>query len=125
MKRFVLSLAILVIIVCYSASGIFILKEKNNRLINLLNEILYYYNSNDYDKALSLAKSFDKDWYDYERKMSVLVHDNKIQNINMSVAKIKPYLNDKNEELNAEIESICHQIELMYQAEFPTWYNIM
>ncbi len=125
MKRVVLAASILVFIVCYSITGIFIITKKNNRLVYLIENIQACYEIDDTQNALYYADLLDDEWSRYERYMSMLVADERIQNLNMSIVKIKPYLNEANDELIAEIKNIEHQIKMMYHAEIPTWYSII
>ena len=52
-------------------------------------------------------------------------HDDTHGEHNSSIARITPFIANENEELIAEIQSIYHQIDQIYEEEFPAWYNIL
>lgn len=125
MKRVVISFCLLSAIVIYSFTGTFFIRKENNRLISLLDEIQVCYESKDINGALIKANELDKEWELYERKMSMIVRDEKLNNLGMAVARITPYISNENEEFNAELKNIYHQIYMIYHSEFPAWHKIL
>ena len=64
-------------------------------------------------------------WGRYERKMSLIVADEKLKDLSIAISKVKPYCREANDELIAELENIKRQLELIYRSELPFWYNIL
>lgn len=125
MKRVVIAAAIIAAIMVYSASAAVIIKNRNSELIAVTEEISEYNKTGDSEKAAAAADVLQNKWYAFEREMSVFVRDDKLNNLSASVAKIPSYIAAANDELDAELESIHRQLNIIYRSELPTWYNIL
>lgn len=125
MNRVVIAAAIIAAIMVYSASAAVIIKNRNGELIAVTEEIREYNKIGDSEKAAAAADALQNKWYAFEREMSVFVRDDRLSALSASVAKIPSYINSANDELDAELESIHRQLDLIYRSELPTWYNIL
>lgn len=125
MKRVVIAAAIIAAIMAYSAAAAVIIKDRNSELISVTEEIREYNKSGDSEKAAAAANVLQKKWYSFEREMSVFVRDDRLNTLSASVAKIPSYITAANDELDAELESIHRQLDLIYRSELPMWYNIL
>ncbi len=119
MKRTITAFILLSAVIIWSVSGIFIVKRENAVLIRTIDRIENSEQSEQY------AIELEKLWKSYEKKMSLIVADEKLTELSMSVAKVRPYCIDANDELSAELENIKRQLELIYRSELPLWYNIL
>lgn len=125
MKRVVIAAAIIAAIMVYSASAAVIIKNRNSELIAVTEEIREYNKIGDSEKAAAAADLLQKEWYAFEREMSVFVRDDRLNTLSASVAKIPSYITAANDELDAELESIHRQLNIIYRSELPVWYNIL
>ena len=125
MNRVIIAAAIIAAIMVYSASAVVIIKNRNSELIAVTEEIREYNKIGDSEKAAAAADVLQNKWYAFEREMSVFVRDDKLSTLSASVAKIPSYINSANDELDAELESIHRQLNIIYRSELPTWYNIL
>ncbi len=125
MKRAYAAFIIIGVIIAYSVSGIFIIKHENSRLISVLDTIQACCDNNDMKAAAENAGKLEKLWFGYEKRMSLIVKDEKLSELNTIVAKIRPYCEEANDELEAELQNIRHQLSLIYKSELPYWYNII
>ncbi|MDE5740958.1 MAG: DUF4363 family protein [Oscillospiraceae bacterium] len=125
MKRVVIAAAIIAAIMVYSASAVVIIKNRNSELIAVTEEIREYNKIGDSEKAAAAADVLQNKWYAFEREMSVFVRDDKLSTLSASVAKIPSYITAANDELDAELESIHRQLNIIYRSELPAWYNIL
>lgn len=125
MKRVVIAAAIIAAIMVYSTSAAVIIKNRNSELIAVTEEIREYNKAGDSEKAAAAADVLQNKWYAFEREMSVFVRDDKLSALSASVAKIPSYITSANDELDAELESIHRQLNIIYRSELPTWYNIL
>ena len=124
MNRVIVSFCLLVgIVLCAvgSAEGI---RNENDELIEIIDEIILYSENGDDGMASAAAEKLSVKWNDFERKMSLLVRDDKLNTVSASVARIKPYVSDANDELAAELQNIRKQLSIIYRSELPVWYNI-
>ncbi len=125
MNRVITAACLMLGIIAYSVSAAFIIKHENNELIGIIDEISAYSEKGDSEKASAAAEVLSLKWYSFERKMSVFVRDDKLNSISTSVARVKPYIAEANDELDAELQNISRQLTIIYRAELPMWYNIL
>ena len=112
-------------IMIYSVFVAFVIRNENRELLQIIDEISMHDQNGDSEKASAAAEKLNGEWYRFERKMSVFVRDDKLNIISASVARVKPYVTEANDELKAELQNISRQLELLYRTELPTWYNIL
>ncbi|MBP1545516.1 MAG: DUF4363 family protein [Oscillospiraceae bacterium] len=125
MKRVKAAAVLIVIIILLSVGSLFILSHLNRDFKGRLYEIRSAYESGDTAKAQSLADELEAQWHSYEKKVTMLVHDDELKEIALSVSKISPFIADDSDEVTAEIDSACNQIDRLYEEEFPHLHNIL
>lgn len=125
MKRVKIAVTLIVLIIIYSVTSLFILDNKNDLLKGRIEKIQQVYESGDVEGALALSNELNDFWHSYERKVTMIIHDDALANLNISIAKVTPFISNENDELIAEIQAIYHQIDQIYEEEFPSWYNIL
>ena len=125
MKRVKIAVTLIVLIIIYSVTSLFILDNQNDLLKGRIEKIQQVYESGDVEGALALANELNDFWHSYERKVTMIIHDDALANLNISIAKVTPFISNENDALIAEIQAIYHQIDQIYEEEFPSWYNIL
>lgn len=125
MRRVKIAACLLVIIVIYSVTSLFILRFYNGQLRGRLESIQAAYESGDKSKALDLSYELNSYWHEYEKAVTMLVHDDSLEDVNSSVARITPFISNDNSELMAEMQSIYNRLDQIYEEESPMWYNIL
>lgn len=125
MKRTITAFVLLAAIIIWSVMGIFIVRKENSVLVGIIENIKVCCENDDMINAEQLAGQLETVWKRYERKMSLIVADEKLTDLSIAISKVKPYCRDANDELLAELENIKRQLELVYKAELPFWYNIL
>ncbi len=125
MKRVKIAVTLIVLIIIYSVTSLFILDNQNDLLKGRIENIQQVYESGDVEGALALSNELNDFWHSYERKVTMIIHDDALANLNISIAKVTPFISNENDELIAEIQAIYHQIDQIYEEEFPSWYNIL
>ena len=125
MKRVKIAVTLIVLIIIYSVTSRFILDNQNDLLKGRIEKIQQVYESGDVEGALALSNELNDFWHSYERKVTMIIHDDALANLNISIAKVTPFISNENDELIAEIQAIYHQIDQIYEEEFPSWYNIL
>lgn len=124
MKRLILCITILTVIISGSVSSLFLLKNKNQKLINTLDSITEYAEDEKTDQALEKIKEFSRSWKDYYICVSFLVESSRLEDISESCAKLEALLLKNSEELYSECETIKYGITLIYNNEFPYLHSI-
>ena len=102
------------IIVIYSVTSLFILRFYNGQLRGRLESIQAAYESGDKSKALDLSYELNSYWHEYEKAVTMLVHDDSLEDVNSSVARITPFISNDNSELMAEMQSIYNRLDQIY-----------
>ena len=125
MKRVKIAVTLIVLIIIYSVTSLFILDNQNDLLKGRIEKIQQVYESGDVEGALALSNELNDFWHSYERKVTMIIHDDALANLNISIAKVTPFISNENDELIAEIQAIYHQRDQIYEEEFPSWYNIL
>lgn len=125
MKRVKIAVTLIVLIIIYSVTSLFILDNQNDLLKGRIEKIQQVYESGDVEGALALSNELNDFWHSYERKVTMIIHDDALANLNISIAKVTPFISNENDEFIAEIQAIYHQIDQIYEEEFPSWYNIL
>lgn len=125
MKRVKIAVTLIVLIIIYSVTSLFILDNQNDLMKGRIKKIQQVYESGDVEGALALSNELNDFWHSYERKVTMIIHDDALANLNISIAKVTPFISNENDELIAEIQAIYHQIDQIYEEEFPSWYNIL
>ncbi len=124
MKRLILCITILIVIISGSVSSLFLIKNKNQKLINTLDSITEYAEDEKTDQALEKIKEFSRSWKDYYICVSFLVESSRLEDISASCAKLEALLLKNSEELYSECETIKYGIKLIYNNEFPYLHSI-
>lgn len=75
--------------------------------------------------ALEQVDALDRSWEGDYKLLSCLVRHEKLADINASLAKLKPLIENGNDEVSAEVSSILFQISLLKETEFPYLYNLL
>lgn len=125
MKRFVVALILIAVIVSYSVIAAFCLNSWQTDVTGIIDEIQLYSENGGEENASVAADKLIDEWIVIEKKMSIFVADEKLNNISSSVAKIPGFVAEANDELDAELDSIRRQLRLLCRGELPVWYNLL
>ncbi len=125
MRRVVMAVCLMLIIVGYSTLAVVCLDRWRDSLTDSLDEIMMHNENGDLGKASEAAEQLSEKWIGLEKKMSVFVSDDKLSGISSTVAKIPHFITEANDELDAEIENVSRQLNLLYRGELPMWYNLL
>lgn len=125
MSRIIIAVCLMLAIMLYSVFAAFVIHNENDNILQIIDEISMHNKNGDSEKAFAAAERLNTEWDKFEIIMTVFVRSDKINTISSSVARVKPYVTEANDELEAELQNISSQIELLYRTELPTWYNIL
>ncbi|MGN1480784.1 DUF4363 family protein [Porcipelethomonas sp.] len=125
MGRIKVSLAILVSIIILCICTIFVLDNKTDKVIELLDETKKYSDEGDTQKALESVKILEKEWEQYQSFASIFVRNDKITSVQTSMSRLRPLIENNNDELNAEFENARSSLEWIVESEIPRFSNIM
>lgn len=125
MSRVITAFIIIGVIMGYSAFAAYVIKGENEELASITEEIDGYNKNGDTANASAAAERLTEKWSRFEKNMSVFVRDDKLYTLSTTVSKVPSYINDANDELDAELENIRRQLKLIYRSELPMWYNIL
>jgi hypothetical protein len=124
MKRLIISITLLSVILIYSVSTLFIIKEKNKELAASVMDVQALYESNNIEAALEKLNNVTKMWDSYKKILLITVNSNKVNELNLSFSKLSPFIESNSRELEIEFQEIYYNLNNIYSIECPTWYNV-
>ena len=125
MKRVIIAFGLVFAIIAYSVTAAVCLRGWCNEITALIDNVAEQNKSGDSGKTSAAADGLSREWRLLEKKMSMFVCDEKLNSISSSVAKVPQFVSEANDELDAELESIRRQVNLLYRGELPLWYNLL
>ena len=125
MKRVKAAFALVGAIILYSVIASLCLVNWQKDISEAIDIIEFYNEKGDSGNASAAADELTYTWAKLEKKMSIFVCDEKLNNISSSVAKVPQFVTEANDELDAELESIRRQLKLICRGELPLWYNLL
>lgn len=124
MLRIKFCAGILLALMIFCASSLWVIKSESEKLCRLTENVKILSENEKTGEAMEACHELARFWESYYKLLSVFVKGDKLIGINASVAKIKPYLEEENEELKAELDSIIYQAEWILETEFPYFHNV-
>lgn len=124
MARIRISLVIIMLITFGSILSTYVIRDKYSKLLTMVEHTQSLVEEGRRDEAIAEAERLMDYWGKLSNRSHFLVRSDKIADLNSSIARIKPYIEDESEELNAEIESVKGMIEWLYESEMPYPNNI-
>lgn len=124
MKRFVTSVIILVLILAGSIYSLFVFDRKNDELTQQIDYIQTLYKENKTDKAEEELTRLNRFWNEYYIFMSFIVQSTKLEDISLSVSKLKYLLSEDSEEFLSECDAIKKGIKMVYDSEYPHLHSV-
>lgn len=137
MQRIKLCGFILLFLVLISVGSLFLMNRKCEQLMSQAEQIMICWEEqqryqenlpteqqNPSAASIQAAEGLKTCWLNSYPILNVLVNQNKLSELNASVARILPFLLESSDELPSELQSILYQLQLLRQTEFPYVYNI-
>lgn len=124
MSRFKISLCIFAIVIVFSIGSGCIIRNKTKNLLERLRIIQSLSEEGDASAAAYAADEICIYWQDCYKKLNPLVKTEKLRDINSSIVRLSSLIDEGSDEINAEIESVRRQTEILYQSEEPFIWNI-
>ncbi len=125
MKRIKAAFALIGAIILYSVIASLCLVSWRKDVTAIIDRIKLYNENSDIGNLSAAADELSYEWAALEKKMSIFVCDEKLNSISSSVAKVPQFVEAANDELDAELESIRRQLNLLCRGELPLWYNLL
>ena len=72
-----------------------------------------------------LAEELNDKWEKYQKTASIFVRNEKISSVQTSMSRLKPLIENENDELNAEFENARSALEWIVESEIPKLTNIL
>lgn len=124
-KRLIISLSVFVLIILFAFFSVNRIKTEKDRLTAKLDEIADAGEAEDMETVYFKTEQLEEMWTESRRNLSFLVREEKLNALSEVIAKIQPYGEEANDELEAEINNIRYQLNQLYIAEIPSWENIL
>lgn len=125
MVRLKIGIGIIAAIIVVCIWGFIVLKHETNQLVESIDKTRSLANSGKTEEALESVDNLLKDWEEYHVYASVLVNNDKISAVQSSVSRLKPLIENQNDELNAEFETAESALKWIVESEIPRLTNIL
>ena len=128
--RIVLAVSLMVLAVCVIVYEIVYLKYTSDNFSDQLNNIIEHLTNEDYQNAVLLFESFQKDFFESENMLSVFIHDKAVDEIRDIIYNTNLFLKKQNEYFETEdvlrnLENIKVKIRDIYESMIPDVRNLM
>ncbi|MBE6896546.1 MAG: DUF4363 family protein [Ruminococcaceae bacterium] len=128
--RIVLAVSLMVLAVCVIVYEIVYLKNTSDIFSDQLNNIIEHLTNEDYQNAVLLFESFQKDFFESENMLSVFIHDKAVDEIRNIIYNTNLFLKKQNEYFETEdvlrnLENIKVKIRDIYESMIPDIRNLM
>lgn len=124
MKRLITCVIILVLIISGSTYSLYVFDKKNDEITEHIDHIQTLYKKNKTDEAEEELTRLDRFWDEYYNYMSFIVQSTKLEDISLSVSKLKYLLKKDSDEFLSECESIKYGIQMVYDSEYPHLHSV-
>lgn len=124
MKRLITCVIILVLIISGSTYSLYVFDKKNDDITEHIDYIQMLYKQNKTDEAEEELTRLDRFWNEYYNYMSFIVQSTKLEDISLSVSKLKYLLKKDSDEFLSECESIKYGIQMIYDSEYPHLHSV-
>ncbi len=125
MVRVKISIVIIAAIIIFGISGIIILDNKTDRIISMLDQTQALSSEGKTAEAAELADEMNREWENYQKTASIFVRNEKISSVQTSISRLKPLIENDNDELNAEFENAKSSLKWIIESEIPKISNIL
>lgn len=128
--RIVLAVSLMVLAICVIVYEIVYLKYTSDNFSDQLNNIIEHLTNEDYQNAVLLFESFQKDFFESENMLSVFIHDKAVDEIRDIIYNTNLFLKKQNEYFETEdvlrnLENIKVKIRDIYESMIPDIRNLM
>lgn len=124
MRRVKLCSLILLSIIVLSIGSVLFLNHKCNQVLSQISAVEVLYEKKKTAEALEKTDELCRLWNQTYKILSILVKNDKLSDINGIMARLRPLLEENNEEVAAELQSAAHQLDVIRKTEFPYLHNI-
>ncbi|MDI6617763.1 MAG: DUF4363 family protein [Clostridiales bacterium] len=126
MKKFIMSMVILVIILTFSVAIIIYFKNTSNQLSSSVQKTMKFVSEGKWNEAETSIDDLEGKWDKTEKIWATLTDHIEMDNIELSMKKSKQYINTKDVPLaHAELNSLRFMVEHIYGKEIFNLKNIL
>lgn len=122
MKRIIISVVLIVSILAGSVLSLWFTKRTIGQM-HMLEESIRTAQENG-KSTQTETERFCRYWNRYCDKLSLTENSNELESIDESISRLKAIAEDSPEEMNAELDSICRHLDMLYQRQLPNFYSV-
>lgn len=125
MKRAILCISILAVILITSVTILSVLKSGNEKIYGYVDNAIRYAENEEPHKAEKELDRLAEYWHRYYVVTSCFIQSSKLEEINFSISKLKPFLQNESEEFYSECMAIRYGLSMLYENELPYFHSII
>ncbi|MDO5560970.1 MAG: DUF4363 family protein [Oscillospiraceae bacterium] len=125
MARICMATAMILSIIGVGLFSFFSIKNENEKISRMLDNIAYLSENDETQKAISASDALSGAWRKSYNKMYCFVNHNDLAEIDDLIPRLHMLIEGDSDETTAEIESIKEKMKRMYTKHRPTYRNIL
>lgn len=125
MKRVKLCSVILAVLIIITIGTLFLIQKKCAELKELANQTLVLYENKNIEEALKKAEELNQKWNKHYKFFHCSVKNDKLCNINSQLAKIIPLIENNDDQVISELNSLIYELDFLRNNETPYIYNLI
>ena len=126
MKRLPLAIIIFTITIGVCFFGLFYARNKKNQFSETLQKAYKYAQDGKIEDAKKSVKKFEDDWEKSEKFLMIFIDKENLSEISFSSRSVSEYINSKElPEFYAELKRVMALLDHLWEAEAPTFKNIL
>jgi len=113
------------ILIIITIGTLFMIRKKCTELKDLAGQTLILYENKNTEEALKKAEELNQTWDKHYKFFHCSVKNDKLYNINSEIAKIKPLIENNDDQVISELNSLIYELDFLSNNETPHIYNII
>lgn len=125
MKRYMISILVLVLMAGGLAASLFYVKDTTDGLYAIASSAMESAQKEEYEPTKKYILQLKESWHQRESMFTLFVRHDHIDLLTGSLAKLEVYVEHRNfEEVEAELGTMLFQLENVWSSELPTFTNV-
>lgn len=124
MTRVKISVAIILILAAVSIfSGIWV-NSRCREMMERTAQAAEFFSQGNSDEAAEAAQELQKEWESFRSIAAVLLHNDKLSEIDRLCARVTGLADSQSEEFVSELTEIKHLLDMLRNGEIPKWNSV-
>ena len=125
MRRYVISIFVLVLMAAGITAALFYVKDTTDRLYTIAASAMQAAKNEEYEETIECLLQLKEAWKQREAMFTLFVRHDHIDLLTDSLAKLAVYVEHRNfEEVEVQLGTMMYQLKNVWESELPTFTNV-